>query len=64
MHYRLISLLNLDTIILLKAHSERLKNVLSSLTSTQQTAHTRNRFIGENVRLIFDIVDTNEIVTT
>ena len=33
-----------------------LKNVLSSLISTKQT-YTKNRFIGEGVRLISDIVN-------
>ena len=46
----------MDTKIL-KALSERLKNVLSSSVSTQQTANIKNRFIGEGGRLIFDIVD-------
>ena len=46
----------MDTKIL-KALSERLKNILSSSVSTQQTANIKNRFIGEGGRLIFDIVD-------
>ena len=40
-----------------KGLSERLKNVLSSLNSTQQTAYIKNKFIGEGGRLISDIVD-------
>ena len=46
----------MDTKIL-KALSERLKNILSSSVSTQQTANIKNRFIGEGGRLTFDIVD-------
>ena len=46
----------MDTKIL-KALSERLKNLLSSSVSTQQTANIKNRFIGEGGRLIFGIVD-------
>ena len=41
-----------------------MKNVLSSLVSTQQTAYIKNRFIGEGGRLISDIVnicDRNKI---
>ena len=34
-----------------------LKNLLSSLTSTQQTTCIKNRFIGEGGRLISDIVN-------
>ena len=40
-----------------QALSERIKNVLSSLISTQQTAYIKNRFTGESGRLISDIVD-------
>ena len=39
-----ISLLNADTKIILKSLSERLKNVLSSLISTQQTAYIEKDF--------------------
>ena len=56
-NWRPISLLNVDTKIISKALSERLKNVLSSLISTQQTAYIKNRFIGEGGRLISDIVN-------
>ena len=56
-NWRPISLLNIDTKIISKALSERLKNVLSSLISTQQTAYIKNRFIGEGGRLISDIVN-------
>ena len=40
-----------------KALSERLKNVISSLISTQQTAYIKSRFIREGGRLISDIVN-------
>ena len=56
-NWRPISLLNVDTKIISKALSERLKNVLSSLISIQQTAYIKNRFIGEGRRLISDIVN-------
>ena len=56
-NWRPISLLNVDTKIISKALSERLKNVLSSLISTQQTAYIKNKFIGEGGRLISDIVN-------
>ena len=51
------SLLNVDTKIISKALSERLKNILSSLVSTQQAAYIKNRFIREGGRLISDIVN-------
>ena len=53
-NWRLISLLNGDTKIISKALLERLKNVLSSLILTQQTAYIKNKFIGEGGRLISD----------
>ena len=56
-NWRPISLLNVDTRVISKALSERLKNVLSSLMSTQQTAYIKNRSIGEAGRLISDIVN-------
>ena len=52
-----ISLLNVATKIISKAFSERLKNVLFSLISTQQTAYIKNRFTREGGRLISDIVN-------
>ena len=51
------SLLNIDTKIISKALSERLKNILSSLVSTQQAAYIKNRFIREGGRLISAIVN-------
>ena len=51
-----VSLLNVNTGIILRALSERLKNVFSSLISTQQTAYIKNRLIGKTGRLISDIV--------
>ena len=56
-NWRPISLLNVDTKIISKALSGSLKNVLSSLISTQQTAYIKNKFIGEDGRLISDIVN-------
>ena len=40
-------MLNVDTKILSKAISNKLKTVLSNLISSQQTAYVKNRFIGE-----------------
>ena len=62
-NWRPISLLNVDTTVILKALSERLENVPFSLVSTQQTVYIRNRFIGKSGRLISDIVDIYMIVT-
>ena len=50
-------MLNVDTRILSKAISNKLKTVLPTLISSQQTAYVKNRFIGESGRLISDIIE-------
>ena len=54
---RPISLINYDTKLLSKVFADRLKTVLPSLISNDQTAYVANRFLGESVRLISDILD-------
>ena len=56
-----ISLLNVDSKIISKAISEKLKEVLPDLISSQQTAYVKNRHIGESGRLISDITEITEI---
>ena len=56
-NWRPISLLNVDTRILSKAILSKLKTVLPTLISSQQTAYVKNRFIGESGRLISDIIE-------
>ena len=57
-----ISLLNVDKKILFKAISNKLKTVLPTLISSQQTVHVKNRFIGESGRLISDIIAAASIL--
>ena len=57
-----ISLLNVDKKNLFKAISNKLKTVLPTLISSQQTAHVKNRFIGESGRLISDIIAAASIL--
>ena len=52
-----MSLLNVDTKILSKAISNKLKTVLPTLISSQQTAYVKNRFIGESGKLISYIIE-------
>ena len=59
-NWRPISLLNVDYKIISKAHASRLKQVLPNLISPQQTAYIKNRFIGENGRLIADIIEITD----
>ena len=56
-NWRPISLLNTDTKLVSKALAMRLKQVIPSLVSYNQTAYVENRFIGENGRLISDILE-------
>ena len=56
-NWRPISFLNVDTKVLSKAISNRLKTALPTLLSSQQTAYVKNRFIGESGRLISDIIE-------
>ena len=60
-NWRPISLLNVDSKIISKALSEKLKEVLPDLISSQQTAYVKNRHIGESGRLISDIIEITKI---
>ena len=59
-NWRPISLLNVDTKIISKAIANKLKTVLPSIISHDQTAYVQGRFIGESTRLISDILDVTE----
>ena len=56
-NWRPISLLSVDTKLISKALSERLKNVLPDITSKNQTAYVNNRFISEGGRLVNDLLE-------
>ena len=55
-NWRPISLLNLDYKIATKTLALRLKKVLPSIINDAQTGYMEGRFIGENIRLISDIL--------
>ena len=57
---RPISLINFDAKLLSKVLAERLKSVLPSLIMPDQTAYVANRFLGESVRLISDVLETTK----
>ena len=60
-NWRPISLLNVDTKILSKALSTRIKKVIGSVIESDQTAYVPGRYIGESVRLTSDILEFTEI---
>ena len=59
-NYRPISLLNTDYKILSKSIANRISPLLSQLISPDQTGFIKNRYIGENIRLISDIIEITE----
>ena len=58
----LISLLSVDVKIISKALSKRLKNVLLSLISDNQSAYVDGRFNSEGGSLIADVVQTTDVL--
>ena len=61
-NWRPISLLNVDTKIISKALSKRLKNVLLSLISDNQSAYVDERFISQGGRLVADVLQTTDVL--
>ena len=59
-NWRPITLLDIDYKIATKCIAKRLEKVLSTLIDRDQTGCVKNRFIGENVRLIFDVIELYE----
>ena len=55
-NWRPISLLNVDYKIATKALALRLKKVLPAIINNTQTGYLEGRFIGENIRLISDVL--------
>ena len=56
-NWRPISLLNVDTKIMSKVIASRLKKVLPNVIHHNQTGFINDRYIGEAVRSIFDIME-------
>ena len=56
-NWRPISLINFDTKILAKCLAKRMKEVLPKIIKNDQTAYVANRFLGESVRLISDVLN-------
>ena len=56
-NWRPIRLLNVDYKIATKAIANRLKKVLGKIINNTQTGFIKGRYIGENVRLIFETIE-------
>ena len=55
--WKAISLLNTDYKVATKSIAARIAKVLPSLLHEDQTGYIKGRFIGENIRLIADIIE-------
>ena len=55
-NWRPISLVNVDAKIMSKVIASRIKNVLPYIIYHNQTGYVKDRFIGETIRSIFDIM--------
>ena len=54
---RPVILLNVDCKIATKAIARRIEPLLPNLVHTDQTGFIKGRYIGENIRLIIDIME-------
>ena len=59
-NWRPITLLNIDYKIATKCIAKRLEKVLPMLIDRDQTGYVKNSFIGENIRLISDVIESYE----
>ena len=59
-NWRPISLMNVDTKIAYKALAAGMETVLTSIVHCNQTAYVKDRYIGESVRLITDLLAYTE----
>ena len=56
-NWRQITLLNVDCEIATKVIAKRIEALLSKLVNSDQTCFIKGRYIGENIRLIIDIME-------
>ena len=59
-NWRPLTLLNVDYKMLAKVIGQRIETILSSLIHSDQTGFIKGRFIGQNVRLLNDIMEYTE----
>ena len=56
-NWRPISLVNVDTKIMTNVIASRIKNILPDIIHPNQTGYVKDRFIGQTVRSIYDVMD-------
>ena len=59
-NWRPISLLNTDYKIASKTIANRFKKVLINIIDSNQTGFVKGRYIGENIRLLLDLIEESE----
>ena len=59
-NWRPISLINVDYKIATKTIANRVKSVITKIIDHSQTGFIKGRYIGENIRLLFEIIDSVE----
>ena len=60
-NWRPVSLLNTDYKILTKLLAIRLQKVIPSIINSDQVGYIKNRYIGENVRILYDLLEYADI---
>ena len=63
-NWRPISLLNVEYKIASASIAERVKNVLPNIINEDQNGFVKGRFIGENLRLVYDVMQNIEQTDT
>ena len=56
-NYRPISLTNVDYRIMAFVLANRLQGVIDKIVNHDQTAYVRNRYMGNNIRLVEDVIE-------
>ena len=57
-----MSLLNTDVKLISKTLATRLNDILPDVILSNQTPYVKNRYISENGRLIYDVLETASIL--
>ena len=63
-NYRPISITTTDYKILAHTLANRLHNILGSIISTDQAGYVKKRFIGNNIRLVQDVIENAKKTNT